>query len=138
MYSEQRNNVDKHLRKVPDSLGQLGNELFGGLLKTLGRTFANAFRKVEPSLDSFKFDWAIGAFNIIRVKFLYNFLSAMMCLSVSAHLYLFGMIAMTMLLWVRRRGMGREDSYGLIENESDISRKTLGNDDSLYSSLIDK
>lgn len=149
-YAEQRNNVDRQLRKVPENVGKLANDLFGGLLKTIGGTFSSAFRHVAPSLDKFELNWAIGAFNVIRVRFLYKFMSAMMYASIAAHLYLVGMVAMSMLLWIRRSGMGREDQYSNIgAGESESYKSTRNNnrtkkygsdqfeDDSLYSNLID-
>lgn len=123
-YAELRNNVDQQLHNVPKSVAQLGSDLFGGILKKLGGTFASSFRGVEPALDAFEFDWAIGGFNILRVNLLHRFMSSMMCLSITAHLYLFGMVAMSMILWFRRRGMSKE------EMNSETS------DNSLYSELI--
>ena len=138
IYAEKRNSVDSNLRKVPVGLAKFGNDLFGGILKALGSTFSKAFKKITVLCDGFKL-------NIVRVRFLHKFMSAMMCLSIAAHLYLFGMAAMTMLLWYRRRGMGKNNAYEEFDTESmtsvidsDESRK-LGkyDDSSLFSQLIE-
>lgn len=72
--------------------------------------------------------WLISAFNIIRVRFCYNLFAAVVCTSIAAHLFIVSMTAMSLVLWVRRKGMSDK---GKVENSYD--EDTESDSDSLSS-----
>lgn len=109
-YKKTRKEVDVVLDGVPDQVDVYGNDVFGGLLKTMGKSFASTLRLIVPVWNEIDVKFVIGAFNIIRVNFMHSFFMSVACMSITAHLYMVGM--MTILLWVRRKGMAKENQNG--------------------------
>ena len=104
------------IETIPTKISSNVKDLSHNILFNFGNSIAQVINVIEPSLSGTKVDWAISAFNIIRVKACYNLLGAAMAFSISAHLFIVGFAAMTILLCVRRKGMGkvakeREISY---------------------------
>ena len=118
-YKKTRKEVDVVLDGVPDQVDVYGNDVFGGLLKTMGKSFASTLRLIVPVLNEIDVKFVIGAFNIIRVNFMHSFFMSVACMSIAAHLYMVGMMAMTILLWVRRKGMAKENQNGEEEDDDE-------------------
>lgn len=116
-YSKSFQTFKSQVRNIPDVICGVGTELLIGLLEMAGPVLAKAIRDISPILGSFDMSWLIGSVNIIRSRFLHQFLLGCIYLSISAHLYVISMVIMSMILWYRRRGMGDVGSE-LIESGS--------------------
>ena len=111
--------IENSLDATPNEVSLYAYDLFGGLLKTLGKSFASTLRLIIPVLNEFEVGWLIGAFNILRVNFMYNLYTSIICISITSHLYMIGMMAMTTLLWCRRKGMAKQKSEEEEEEEDE-------------------
>lgn len=120
-YKVKRIKLDIALDESPDQVSVYAYDLFGGLLIQFGKSFGSALRTIIPAFNDFDIKWIIGAFNIIRVRFMYNFFVSILCMSIVSHLYIIGMVAMSILLWTRRKGMAKEESSSEGEDSSEES-----------------
>lgn len=120
-FSEKRNQIGPVLDEVPQKVSLFANELFGGILKSIGETVGETLRLIIPIFDRIDLKWLIGAFNIMRVRFCYNLFAAVLCISISAHLFIVGMTAMTLIVCIRRRGMGKKKEESEDEDSSESS-----------------
>ena len=138
-YSTQRTNLINNINGVPAQVVDKASDLFISLLRTMGSTSGKSIRIITDVLNEFDVSWAIGAFNIIRVRFIHRFMSAMMCISIASHLYLVGMVLMSMLLWYRRQGMAEFEGFQAVEGTTESSMLDLNSKSSstLYSQLIE-
>lgn len=138
-----RNELDPLLDQVPIDVTNYSNDLFSGFLISIGQSVGAALRVIVPTFNDIDMKWLIGIFNIVRVRLCYNFFTAILCFSISAHLFIFSMTLMSLLLWIRRKGMA---SKGQVENSSDEDSSSLtsssdekasSEDTSSYESSVD-
>lgn len=118
---------------VPKEVGDSFTNVFGGFLKSIGSTVSKTINIIEGILEKVDAKFAIALFNIIRVRIFYQIMGYCMCVSISAHLFIIGLWAMTILLWVRRKGMAMQPadptfysysiSYSYSEDENESNKK---------------
>lgn len=114
--------IEPFLNEIPQKVALTANEVFGDTLKVMGKNVGETLRLFIRMFDGFDMRFLIGAFNIVRVRLCYNFFTAVVCFSISAHLFVVGMTAMSLLVWIRRKGMS---SKGQVENSADEDSGSL-------------
>ncbi|KAK8900544.1 hypothetical protein M9Y10_002871 [Tritrichomonas musculus] len=106
-FKEVTSGLTESINHLPNIISLNVNDDFGGLLKTVGSSLSKALNTVVGVLENVDATMIIAIFNIIRVRFCYQGFYYLMAVSISAHIYMIGLWAMMILLWVRRKGMGR-------------------------------
>lgn len=127
---------EREIQNVSQTVEDLVKRLVANIMGATGNMLARILSSIYPLFDNFQMRPIIGAINIFRSIFIYDFVGAMMCRSLAAHLLLPGAALMSLCLLVRRRGMRKDEApsddsysytsgYGSYYSTSDKDSKSV-------------
>lgn len=124
--------------KLSVNIGNTVQDVITSFLTSFGSMTSGIIGLIESIFGDVDAKFLVALFNVIRVRIFYQIIAYSMCVSISAHFFIISMWAMTILLWIRRKGMARTArdsqsvySYSYSENEDSDKksrRKKRGKD----------